>query len=101
MSWRNTYTVDWNTVFCTLELHYRIQRVLQQLGIDVVQRDTAQENRRLFGASFDNAPAGSAGTNAGSKAGSSAGTNAGSSAGSSAGPDVKVIKVPKVVELDD
>ena len=87
MSWRNTYTVDWNTVLCTLELHYRIQRVLQQMGIDVEQRDTAQENRRLFGASFDSAPAGSAGT-------SSAGS-------SSAAPDVKVIKVPKVVELDD
>ena len=87
-----SYSADYDTVLCELELHYRIQRVLQQLGIAVEQRDVSQQNRRLFGAAFDAAPA---------VGGSSSAGSAGAAAGSNAGSDAKALKRPKVVvELD-
>ena len=82
--------MDDDTVLCELELHYRIQRVLQQMGIEVEQRDVSQQNRRLFGATFDAAPA----VGASSSIAVSADTT-------STAADSKVIKRPKVlIELD-
>ena len=90
LEWKTCYRTDWSTVLCELELHYRIQRVLQQMGIEVEQRDVTQENRRLFGATFDAAPA----VGASSSIAVSADTT-------STAADSKVIKRPKVlIELD-
>ena len=90
LRWTVCYKVDDDTVLCELELHYRIQRVLQQLGIEVEQRDVSQQNRRLFGATFDAAPSVSASSSSASGANST-----------STGTDGKVVKRPKVlIELD-